>query len=151
MPDNEWNQMLAAAAGEVLETMFFAGVFGPAEPGSSANGPHFAARLGFQGTPGGALTLRISEPVARVLAADFLVSGEDQPLTPAQVECVVCELANMVCGSLLSKVKTERHFRLSSPELLAETDTVPPHPPNQSLDLGEGVLDLWLTLEPYVN
>ena len=153
MPDSEWDDLLAAAAGEVLETMFFTCTYGPAQPGGSPDEPRVAARLGFEGTPSGALTLSVSEPAVRALAANFLAPDEDDPLPAAQLGCVVCELANMICGSLLSRVKSEERFRLSSPELLPESAACPPGPPTQSLSLGEdvadGTLDLWLAMEPH--
>ncbi|MGA2575186.1 MAG: chemotaxis protein CheX [Bryobacteraceae bacterium] len=154
MPDIEWDEMLAAATGEVLETMFFTDVYGPAPAGASAGEPRVAASLGFEGTPSGALTLSVSEPAVRALASNFLGSEEDDPLPPAQLGSVVCELANMICGSLLSRVKVEEHFRLTSPELLP-ADACPPGPPSQSLAMGEaeadGTIDIWLALEPHAG
>jgi len=155
MPDSKWDEMLAAAAGEVLETMFFTPVYGPAPAGASVSGPRMAARISFQGTPSGVLILSVPEPAARALAANFLASEGDDPLPVSQLRGVVSELANMVCGSLLSRVESEEHFRLSSPELLAEGAVFPPGQPNQSLavseDEGDGAIDLWLALEHYVN
>jgi len=155
MPDNEWDELLVAATGEVLETMFFAGVYGPAQAGGSLAGPRMAARLGFEGTLSGVLTLSISEPAARALAANFLASEEDDPVSAPQLGSIVCELTNMICGSLLSRVKTEEHFRLSSPELLPDDAACPAGLPNQSLslgeDLGDGIIDLWLALEPHAK
>jgi hypothetical protein len=150
MPDNEWDEVLAAAAGEVLETMFFTGVYGPAQGGSPAE-PRVAVRLSFEGTPPGALTLSVSEPAVRALAANFLASDDGDPLPVSQLGSVVCELANMICGSLLSRVQTEEHFRLSSPELLPDGAACAPGPPNQSLDVGDGTIDLWLTLEHHAK
>lgn len=149
MPDNEWDGMLAAAASEVLETMFFTDVWGPAQEDAPDDEPRVAARLSFAGTPGGALTLSVSEPAVRTLAANFLALDNDDPLPAAQLGGVVLELANMICGSLLSRVGTETHFRLSSPELLPAGAGRPPGAPSQSLDLGEGTIDLWLDLEPH--
>lgn len=155
MPDSEWDEMLTAAAGEVLETMFFTGVYGFAPAGASPAEPHVAARLSFQGTPSGALMLWVSEPAARTLAANFLAAEENDPLPPSQLGCVVCELANMICGSMLSRVKAEEHFRLSSPELLPQGAPYPSGQPNQSLslgeDVGEGVIHLWLALEHHAG
>ncbi|MGA2740385.1 MAG: chemotaxis protein CheX [Bryobacteraceae bacterium] len=159
MPDNEWHDMLAAATGEVLETMFFTDVSGPAPVGASSPEPRVAARLSFEGTPSGALTLSVSEPAVRALAANFLGSEEDDPLPAAQLGSVVCELANMICGSLLSHVRTEEHFKLSSPELMPSGTACPPGQPSQSLSLGEdmgdgvsgGTIDLWLTLEQHAG
>src|SRR5579862_2115812 len=125
MPDNEWNNMLEAAAGEVLETMFFTEVCSPREGGSAHSEPGIGAHLRFVGTPSGALTIRVSEPAARVLAANFLAPEDDEPLPSAQLGSVVSELANMICGSLLSRVGSEQHFRLSAPEPVAAEGGVP--------------------------
>jgi len=152
MPSSEWDQKLLAAAGEVLETMFFTAVYGPAQADGPPAEPRVAARLDFEGTPSGALTLSVSEPAARALAANFLASGDEAgPLPVSQLGSVVCELANMICGSLLSHVKIEEHFRLSSPELLPEGAACPPGPPSRSLDVGDGIVDLWLALEHRAN
>jgi hypothetical protein len=150
--NNEWDQMLAEATGEVLETMFFTGVYDPAQPGKAETEPRVGARVRFQGTPCGVLTLSLSEIAARALAANFLAVEPDNPLPDAESGLVVCELANMICGSLLSRVRTPEHFRLSSPELvLADRAHDAAAPPRQSLDLGEGTIDLWLALEPHAG
>jgi hypothetical protein len=149
MPKIEWDDILEAAAGEVLETMFFTAVYGPAA--SAAESPSVAARLRFEGTPSGVLTVNISEPAMHTLAANFLACEEEGPLSPPQLGSVACELANMVCGSLLSHVKTEEHFCLSSPELLPQNDVAQAGSPNRSLDLGDGVIDLWLALEHHAG
>jgi hypothetical protein len=153
MPNSEWDEMLAAATAEVLETMFFTSVYGPAQTGAYPPGPRVAARVGFEGTPSGALTLSVSAPAMRALAANFLAADEDAPLP--QLDGVACELANMICGSLLSQVKAAEHFHLSSPELLPDGAPDPPSPPRQSLslgdDAGDGTIDLWLVLEPHAN
>jgi hypothetical protein len=151
MPDSEWNEILVAATGEVLETMFFTGIYGPAQAGVSPAEPHVAARIAFEGTPSGALTISVSEPAARALAANFLASEDDVPPPFPQLGGVVCELANMICGSLLSRVKTEERFRLSSPELLPDGAACPPGALSQSLDLGDGTVDLWLESEPHAG
>lgn len=155
MTDSEWDLRLAEAAGEVLETMFFTDVCGLAPPGGSASQPRLAAHISFLGTPSGALTISISESAVRGLAANFLASEQDEPIAPAQLEGVVCELANMLCGSVLSGVKTEERFRLSSPELLPASSACPPRAPNRSLAVSEGgadgTIDLWLSLEPHAN
>src|SRR5262249_39467071 len=114
MSDSDWNGLLAEAAGEVLETMFFAGVDGPPLDGAAAAQPRLTARLRFEGTPGGTLTVGVSEPAARCLAANFLPSEDDAPVPESQLGGVVSELTNMICGSMLSRVKTESHFRLAS-------------------------------------
>jgi CheY-specific phosphatase CheX len=98
----------------VLETMFFAVVLGPAEAETGAAA--LEARLVFRGRPSGTLAVRLSTASARSLAAGFL--GEDEEaLGDSQVGEVVCELANMLCGSLVSRLGSEESFDLTSPEL----------------------------------
>ena len=61
--------------------------------------------------------MRLSDASARMLAAGFL--GEDEGmLTDSQPGEVVCELANMLCGSLVSKLESEESFDLAPPELV---------------------------------
>jgi len=149
MPDHQWNEMLAEASSEVLETMFFTGVMGAAQPDPADTWPRLTARLSFDGQPSGVLTLRVSEPAARALAANFLASEGDELPSATQLGGVACELANMVCGSLLSRLGSQNHFRLTSPELVSPDAGPPPEPPDQSLDLGDGVIDLWLRVDQH--
>jgi len=143
--------MLADAASEVLETMFFTEVLGPALGGEAEPEPRRDVRVAFAGTPSGALTLSVSGPAARTLAGNFLAPEQDDSLPPAQLDGVVCELANMICGSLLSRVETECRFRLSIPELAPANASHAFAPPCQSLDLGEGTIHLWLELDSHAN
>ena len=49
-------------------------------------------------------------------AADFLGVDEGE-LTGHQVGEVVCELANMICGSVLSRMESAATFRIAPPKL----------------------------------
>jgi CheY-specific phosphatase CheX len=105
-------EALSASVEEVLERMFFVRSFDDA-PGDGE--PRWiSAGLRFEGDPPGAMQLRLSAAAARSIAADFL-AAEEADLTEAQVEEVICELANMICGSVLSRVESQTTFRLSSP------------------------------------
>jgi CheY-specific phosphatase CheX len=147
MPDNEWDEMLVEATGEVLETMFFTGVYGPAQDGGAAAEPRVAARLSFEGTPSGALTLSISEPAMRALTANFLASDQDDALPAAQLGCVVCELANMICGSLLSRVESATTFHLAAPRIVPPTGCPAPGRDTSfyAVDLSNGTLTVAVT------
>lgn len=110
-------QTLASSVEEVLEKMFF---FSAAEEPCACGGSpqrEIVARVGFAGHPPGALTLRVTYAAARSIAADFLAL-EACELQEEQVAAVVCELANMVCGSVLSRIESSATFRLSVPCLL---------------------------------
>jgi CheY-specific phosphatase CheX len=106
---------------EVLEKMFFVEALD--EPAAETDSPEgsMAVKLMFEGSPSGALKLSVSAGVARQIAADFL--GQDESgLSSAQVGEVVCELANMICGSVLSRVESCTTFRLAPPSLLVAED-----------------------------
>jgi CheY-specific phosphatase CheX len=120
MPDRDWNGLVAGAVNSVLETMFFAAPLGPAEP-EAGDVERLAASVAFEGRPSGTLALCISVEAARQSAADFL--GEDAAsVSDAQSGEVVCELANMVCGSIVTPLEGGASFDLSAPRLIpAET------------------------------
>jgi len=99
MSETPFHRALRDSVQEVLEKMFF--VEPVEEPPGEA------------GSPDGIMAVQL----ARQIAADFL--GEDASgLSPAKVEEVVCELANMICGSVLSRVESSATFRLASPRIL---------------------------------
>jgi CheY-specific phosphatase CheX len=118
MPETQIQRALRDSVQEVLEKMFFVEpVEEPPGEADSRDG-ELAVRVAFEGVPSGALTLRVASAAACQIAADFL--GEDtSSLSPAQVEEVVCELANMICGSVLSRIESSATFRLASPRLLS--------------------------------
>lgn len=136
---------------DVLETMFFASAVSSdqVEPEQ----PVFEVQVGFRGAISGVFMLRIGVGIASVLAAGFL--GEDlADVGPMETAEVACELANMLCGSVLSRAESETGFELTPPRL------VPPAPcgldtPNPlesrsrfSLDLN-GVIEVaFRVLEP---
>lgn len=143
------DQLISDAVDAVLETMFFSAVLGPAQP--ETGGEVLAARVAFRGRLCGTLGVCLSRTGARLLAAGFL--GEDEEsLTDIQPGQVVCELANMLCGSLVSKLESEESFYLASPELVpsgsetvAGSDALPPA--HQSFEIEGGILTVTLHLE----
>lgn len=149
MTDVDFNQLLSTTVDSVLETMFFAIVSGPAEP--QDNGAVLQSRVSFRGRPSGTLGMCISEPAARLLAGSFL--GEDeQALTGSQTGQVVCEMTNMLCGSLLSKLESEESFDLGTPELMPSRnemigDSDVPCVARQSFEIDGGILTVSLQLE----
>ena len=117
MPEPTLPIALRESVVEVLEKMFFISAFEepPGEPQPS--GPDVAVQLTFEGDPPGSLTLYTSRAVGRSIAADFL--GEDLTALPEeQVDEVLCELANMICGAVLSRVESRTLFRLGTPRIL---------------------------------
>lgn len=108
---------LAEAAQQVLQTMFFVAPMGEVPPGTPAPAePWEAARLTFRGEPSGAFAVSVSEAAARTMAANFLGIEREGDLSTLEVSDVVSELANMICGSVLSRLETESEFELGTPE-----------------------------------
>jgi CheY-specific phosphatase CheX len=102
---------------DVLEKMFFVRSLDEDEAGERDSGEMLTAQLTFEGELPGSLSLQIRSKAARALAADFLGS-EEEDLSDREVGEVICELANMICGSVLSRVESGTAFRLSSPHLV---------------------------------
>jgi CheY-specific phosphatase CheX len=105
---------------EVLEKMFFIQCLG--EPREFSPEPEVVAHLRFEGDPSGSLTLRVTAGAARSVSADFM-GAEEQDLSEQQIGDVVCELANMICGSVLSRVESATDFRLATPQIVTRSNS----------------------------
>jgi CheY-specific phosphatase CheX len=134
--------VLREAAQQVLETMFFVVPSAEAPPAAAgAGGPYVGARIAFCGEPPGAFAVSLPEPAARTIAANFLGAEAESELPLSCVREVVAELANMICGAVLSRLETESRFELDAPEVLAGLED--PHAGRalvESLPLDGGVL-----------
>jgi len=109
------SRILASAVEEVLEAMFFTGVMGPAE---AAGEDGLAALVTFRGAPSGICGVWVSRTQAREMAASFL-GVEAEQLSHCEVDQVVCEFANMICGSVASRLETEERIDLDSPRMVS--------------------------------
>jgi hypothetical protein len=136
---------IQAAMVEVLETMFFTSVM---ESSESAALPPVAdtlfSRLSFSGPPAGAFEVGIPPDAARSLATGFL--GDDESsVCESRTREVVCELTNMLCGSVLSRIAGGAAFELSHPGVVdraMETPTARVH-----FELPEGPLSAAIRIE----
>lgn len=107
---------LAEAAREVLETMFFLAIEGEAAWADVGAREHRHVAMEFDGPLAGRMDLAVSMDVAPMLASGF--AGRDEAeLTAGDVDGVLCEMANMLCGSLLSRLENEALFSLSTPRV----------------------------------
>jgi CheY-specific phosphatase CheX len=141
-------EAISRATADVLEKMFFTG-FAAESDGIEDDGPRIAVRLAFDGERRGVLALGISKKSARTLAVDFL-GTEDGP-EEAEVNEVVLELANMICGDALSALERGA-LRLSAPRIVPAADFVmPEHSSHRSFDLGDGALTVGLLFEDGAN
>jgi CheY-specific phosphatase CheX len=150
MGDLALERALTECTEEVLEQMFFVQPVEepvPQESPEAADSSHLSVDVGFSGEPSGRLLLRISKPAARSIAADFLAEDE-AVLSDQQVGEVVCELANIICGSVLTRVESRTSFRLGSPRLLFQLPEPEIRPAAvRSLDLWNGNITIAMTTE----
>lgn len=147
MPVSELHQVLFDSAEAVLETMFFTAVIGDTEPGAS-NAPGISARLSFRGNPSGSFGVSAPVETGRKIAASFL-GVEEEALTEPQIGEVICELANMVCGSVLSRLESKMGFELLHPELDSSESSWRQDAAvvSRAFELDEGTLEVWAKLE----
>ena len=147
MPVTELDQVLVDSAVEVLETMFFSTVVGPAEGGLCDS--WIAATLSFHGSPSGRFGVRVAPETARRIATAFL-GVEEESLSEQEIGEVVCELANMLCGSVLSRIESNARFDLSHPQLdqTPNSCNASDQRSTRALELEEGPLALWLETNP---
>lgn len=106
-------EALHLCARESLEEMFFMVVFGISED-DAVDVDAVCARVEFTGDARGALSIAVSRKAAVEAASNFL--GEDAPgIAEEQVNSVITEMANILCGSALSRWRYEGQFVLASP------------------------------------
>jgi CheY-specific phosphatase CheX len=123
MSDGKFDAALRDSVTEALEDMFFVHDLGEGG-GMPGSGPELMARVDFTGAPSGWLTLRAGMQSARSLAADFL--GEDvEALADEQASEVFAELANIVCGAVLTRTESSSVFKLAPPRLLSPEEGMP--------------------------
>jgi len=117
--ENDLQASVLSSATDVLESMYFTSVMGTSEVPLSGAG--WIAGLEFQGELSGSFTLRMSLDTARLLAANFF-GEEESDVTEAAIGDMVGEMANMICGSVLSRMERETHFKLTHPLAEASSD-----------------------------
>jgi CheY-specific phosphatase CheX len=146
MPRTDLQQIFLESAGEVLETMFFTGVV---EEDSKESGVAMvSAELAFLGTLSGRFGVRVPHSTGRQIASSFLGLDESE-LAEEQIGEVVCELTNMVCGSVLSRVEAGARFELKHPEVDPQNTDWRRHKDavGSTFGLEEGTVTIWMTLE----
>jgi CheY-specific phosphatase CheX len=104
---------------EVLETMFFstaAAIVCDHSGVVPVNEEWISSRVRFAGAPSGELRVMLSRELARSIAAGFLGSEPEEITLEAEGQ-VGCELGNMICGAVLSRVHPDSRVALAPPEL----------------------------------
>jgi chemotaxis protein CheY-P-specific phosphatase CheC len=113
------HDLLLESMRTALETMFFAAPDSVSMDPRRPAGALIAAKLNFQGTPDGWFWLVVSDTLARTLAANFLGCENDALLLAASVSDVTMELANIMCGAVLSRMESGVNFDLGPPQSVA--------------------------------
>ena len=111
-------EVLPFSCEQVLETMFFTGVLAAEERCLGAECASetckVAATVAFDGPPEGSLSIRLETATAAALASSFLGLDPDA-VTEGDCRQVAGELANMICGSVLSRIAPESTLHLATP------------------------------------
>ena len=104
-----------AAVPEVLEMMFFESMAEAPEIGGSPRLELLdVSRVDFEGSARGYLVRAAPSALSKSLTEAFLAL-ELRQSAPSDVEFVLGELANMVCGGALGRYQPDGSFRVSTP------------------------------------
>lgn len=144
------SKVIDESTARVLETMFFTSIV---EEDAIRPEPRedVGATLTFSGEPSGFLSLVLSMETSEALAEAF--AGLDrEEITDLQREEILNELANIICGSILSKVESDSAFALGPPRPVGPADArvanrSDTHFIQRSFNLGNGVLTVILGME----
>jgi CheY-specific phosphatase CheX len=151
MKASEFAILIPECCAEVLDAMYFTTVLSStllekvpqAMPDTDAD---MAFGLSFTGDISGNFGIQMQPATARALAANFL--GEDDPNTSSTaVSEVVGELANMLCGSVMSRVEGERKFALSHPEVVILAPSDVDDILVSMLETDSGAITVWVSVE----
>jgi CheY-specific phosphatase CheX len=147
MHETDVNWALAISMDSVLEQMFFVTELAETDPAAAPAAPRLKARVGFAGDPSGWIDVEVEETAAAAMAADFLAA--DAPdLSPGQIEDVVLELSNMLCGAALSRMATGSRMRLSAPQVVTGAAGGGAPAAVRSVFVGTGTVTARLHFEP---
>jgi hypothetical protein len=103
-------EAVTQATEDVLSTMFFTMV--DEAPADIEDAPGTEAVISFRGHWAGTLALWSSSNATAEMTANFLGLDGDEPPSEAEQHAVLVELANMICGAVLSKIGGGELFEL---------------------------------------
>ena len=137
---------LTPACEQVLETMFFSGILSAAEQFSKPLADGLRATVRFEGPPDGEVSIDLGQDAAAGLACSFL-GLESSEVTLGDCEEVAGELANMLCGAVLSHSAPSSEFHLHPPVLGGVPGASNDSPICLALELPEGPLNVCLRVD----
>lgn len=113
--DAEYGEILRSVCSEVLETMFFSEAI-PGDCEHSWLSSAVSVRVSFIGTHFGQMWLSVSGEAAASIASAFLAL-DPQEIANLEQGQVILELANILCGAVLSRLWPESGLQLDAPQL----------------------------------
>ena len=132
---------LVGAARDVLNVMFFTDIMEEGDDCACEKPFPLQVRVAFTGDQCGEFRMEVDSLAAGSMAGSFL--GTDPVDSPSgeEVDEVMGELGNMICGAFLSRFEKEGLFSLSHPEVIrpADGEISGVH---RGLELMEGFMDL---------
>ncbi len=120
-PDPDFGAVVIRVAADVLATMFFEEAV-PAPCDHAWIADAISAHIDFDGSHCGQFLLSVSPGTSRSIASGFL-GLEPEEMTDSQPSDVILELANILCGTLMSTLWPESSLSLGSPELVSSEHT----------------------------
>jgi|HubBroStandDraft_4_1064222.scaffolds.fasta_scaffold01555_12 CheY-specific phosphatase CheX len=119
----EFGPVVIRVAAEVLETMFFEEAL-PSACEHAWLAQAVSAQLSFEGSHCGEFLLSVPPGTARSIAAGFL-GVDPEEMSETQPGEVILELANILCGALMSTLWPESNLSLGTPELVSAEHSFP--------------------------
>jgi CheY-specific phosphatase CheX len=151
VPEFNLSQAVSQATEDVLSTMFF--TFVDEVPADAGGQPDMETRIAFRGHLAGSLALQCSTDAVAEMASNFLGLEADTPPSAAEQEAVMTELANMICGAILSRIGSEGLFELLPPDTCGAASSGDPsamsgsHCVERTFGVGLGALRLKFRLD----
>jgi len=148
MKASEFAGLIHECCSEVLDSMFFTTVLGsvPLETTVEDADELLAYSLQFGGDISGQFGLHLNRDTARILAANFL-GAADADISCNDITEVIGELANILCGSVMSRVEGEHRFVLSHPLAGSRTLSGADDFLTCALDTDSGSITIWVQIE----
>ena len=108
---------MVGAARDVLNVMFFTDILEESEREEPGRKLEIGVRVEFSGEASGEFRMEVDARTAAAMAGSFLGAEAGDAVSELEVDQVMGELGNMVCGAFLSRYEQEGLFALSSPEV----------------------------------
>jgi CheY-specific phosphatase CheX len=144
---DEVDAFIVRATAEVLEKMFFTGIETSGKGGEIETESPVQVELHFSGPLTGTLRMRMGEASARALGSTLTCLEPDEF---SRERCIQAagELANMICGCLLSHLEPDANLALTPPEETLDEAALPGSI-RRWFRLPEGALAIEFALDPW--